>query len=46
MLHDRSLVRDLADLIITRDHFARSHSGALYVYEGRVSRPEADLFVR
>jgi putative DNA primase/helicase len=45
-VNPRTLVRDLAGAITTKDYFARNRSGLLYVYRDGVYRPDGEMFVR
>src|SRR6202035_1387644 len=42
----RTLVRDLAAAITSKDHFARDGSGVLYVYRDGVYRPTGEMRIR
>ncbi len=42
----RTLVRNLAGAIITKEHFARNGSGVLYAYRGGVYRPDGEMLIR
>jgi len=46
MMNPRTLVRDLAGRITTKDHFARDGGGAIYVYRSGVYKPDGELLVR
>ena len=43
---DRTLVRDLATLILSQDYFARSPAGELFHYQSGVYRAGAGFFIR
>jgi len=46
MMNPRTLVRDLAGRITTKDHFARDGGGTIYVYRSGVYKPDGELLVR
>jgi P4 family phage/plasmid primase-like protien len=46
LMNPRTLVRDLAGAITAKDYFARKSDGTLYVYRGRVYRPDGEQLVR
>lgn len=46
LLSDKTLIRDLAQVILGRDHFARDAAGRLFRYEGGVYTENAELYVK
>jgi putative DNA primase/helicase len=46
VLSDKTLIRDLAHVILAQDHFARDGAGRLYRYEGGVYTQNGDLYVK
>ena len=45
VLSDKTLIRDLAHLILAHDHFARDAARRLFRYEGGVYAEKGDLYV-
>jgi putative DNA primase/helicase len=45
-MNPRTLVRDLANAILAKEHFARNGSGVLYAYRGGVYRPDGEMLIR
>jgi putative DNA primase/helicase len=45
-VNPRTLIRDLAGAIISKDRFDRNGSGSLYVYRDGVYRPDGDMLIR
>ena len=46
VLSDKTLIRDLAQLILANDHFARDGAGRLYRYDSGVYADGGDLYVK
>jgi len=46
LLSDKTLIRDLAHVILAHDHFARDVAGRLFRYDGGVYAENAELYVR
>ena len=46
LVNPRTLIRDLAGAIISKERFARNGSGVLYVYRDGVYRPDGELLIR
>ena len=46
VLSDKTLIRDLAHVILAHDHFARDAAGRLFHYEGGVYAENGDLYVK
>ena len=46
VLSDKTLIRDLAHLILAHDHFARDAAGRLFRYEGGVYSAAGELYVK
>jgi putative DNA primase/helicase len=46
MLSDKTLIRDLAHVILAHDHFARDAAGRLFRYEGGVYSSAGELYVK
>lgn len=46
MLSDKTLIRDLAHVILAHDHFARDAAGRLFRYEGGVYCSAGELYVK
>ncbi len=45
-VNPRTLIRDLAGAIISKERFARNGSGVLYAYRDGVYRPDGELLIR
>ena len=46
LLNDKTLIRDLAHVILAHDHFARDAGGRLFHYNGGVYVENGDLYVK
>jgi|HubBroStandDraft_1064217.scaffolds.fasta_scaffold957378_2 hypothetical protein len=46
LLNDKTLIRDLAHVILGHDHFARDAAGRLFCYDGGVYTENAELYVK
>ena len=46
VLSDKTLIRDLAHVILAHDHFARDAAGRLFRYDGGVYTENAELYVK
>jgi putative DNA primase/helicase len=46
LIDDRMLVRDLANLIVAREFFARTAAGEIFHYEKGVYAPRGEFFIR
>jgi P4 family phage/plasmid primase-like protien len=46
LIDDRMLVRDLSNLILSRDFFARTAAGEIFLYEKGVYAPGGEFFIR
>ena len=46
ILSDKTLIRDLAHVILAHDHFARDAAGRLFRYDGGVYMENAELYVK
>jgi phage/plasmid-associated DNA primase len=46
LIDDRTLVRDLANLILAQDFFARSAAGEIFHYRNGVYSPRGEFFIR
>src|SRR5580700_7471726 len=46
VLSDKTLIRDLAAVILTHDHFARDAAGRLFRYDAGVYTENAELYVK
>src|ERR1700688_4578439 len=46
LINDRMLVRDLANLIVSQDFFARTAAGEIFHYENGVYAPGGEFFIR
>jgi len=46
LLSDKTLIRDLAHVILGHDHFARDAAGRLFRYDGGVYTENAELYVK
>src|SRR6202453_3566789 len=46
LLSDKTLIRDLAQLILGHDHFARDAAGRLFRYDGGVYTENAELYIK
>jgi hypothetical protein len=44
-MNPRTLVRDLANAILAKEHFARNSSGVLCAYRGGVYRTEGEMLI-
>jgi len=46
VLSDKTIIRDLAHVILAHDHFARDAAGRLFRYDGGVYAENAELYVK
>jgi hypothetical protein len=45
-MNPRTLVHDLANAILAKEHFARNGRGVLYAYRGSVYPPDGEMLIR